>query len=343
LKCLAKNSSQRYASARELAEDLERFLRGQPIRARPPSLCYRSGKFIKRNKMLAGAGLTVMAVLTAGIITTSIAAVREAHQRDLAEISAQHAESARKDALLDAYQARLATALAALGDHNVGEAADQLNAVPEAQRGWEWHYAAGRLDDSAFAFDCFSSLLTPCMGGARIAAVTRKGIHLWDAHTGQTLADFACATPTNIVGLDGGPGSSLLVSYKEGPTILLSETGQVQQRFVMPSASRTHALAWDRAGRRLALAGARHDSARNDLSLFELSTGQLMKRCADAKGEMRSLAFSPDGRLVAGGGDNRSVQIWDTDSGKSVRVLRGHSGYVYTVVFSPDGRRILTG
>ncbi|MEM7202192.1 MAG: protein kinase [Planctomycetota bacterium] len=58
LKCLAKERSRRYASARELADDLTRWLDGEPVQARPPSLTYRLSKFVRRRKayfIVAGA------------------------------------------------------------------------------------------------------------------------------------------------------------------------------------------------------------------------------------------------------------------------------------------------
>src|SRR5262249_31186489 len=64
LKCLAKEAEQRYPSARALAEDLGRWLSGQPIQARPVTTAERTWKWVKRNPVLA----TVTAALLLSLI-----------------------------------------------------------------------------------------------------------------------------------------------------------------------------------------------------------------------------------------------------------------------------------
>jgi hypothetical protein len=55
--------------------------------------------------------------------------------------------------------------------------------------------------------------------------------------------------------------------------------------------------------------------------------------------EVNAVAFSPDGRLLATGGDDETVRLWDPATGRSVGVpLTGHTGRVIAVAFAPDGR-----
>jgi hypothetical protein len=63
------------------------------------------------------------------------------------------------------------------------------------------------------------------------------------------------------------------------------------------------------------------------------------------KGDRRahSVAFSPDGRLVACGDNFGFVRIWDVFAQREVAAWKGHQGQVYTVAFSPDNRTLASG
>src|SRR5260370_41585862 len=51
-----------------------------------------------------------------------------------------------------------------------------------------------------------------------------------------------------------------------------------------------------------------------------------------------SLAFSPDGKVLASGGYGNRIRLWDPDTGKEVRILEGHTNYVNCIAFSAAGK-----
>ena len=70
LRALAKDPARRYRGAGNLADDLRRYLDNRPVRARPDTFGYRSGKFLRRNKTATAAALLVALALIGGSITT---------------------------------------------------------------------------------------------------------------------------------------------------------------------------------------------------------------------------------------------------------------------------------
>jgi tetratricopeptide (TPR) repeat protein len=95
-KALEKEKAQRYASAAELAADLQRYLRDEPITARPPSATYQLQKFARRHRGLVAGVAAVFVVLIAGIVVS----VWEATRALRAEATAQAVNNFLRNDLL---------------------------------------------------------------------------------------------------------------------------------------------------------------------------------------------------------------------------------------------------
>ena len=70
LKALRKDPARRYVSAEQFAEDIRRYLDGMPVMARPDTILYRTGKFVRRHKTPVAAAVLVFATLVGGIVLT---------------------------------------------------------------------------------------------------------------------------------------------------------------------------------------------------------------------------------------------------------------------------------
>lgn len=92
---LEKDKSRRYASAGLLAEDIRRYLRDEPIIARPATTTYQLRKFVQRNRLLVGAVTSVIVVLFVAVIAVSTALVRAIDAEHKATLSLDQAIDAR--------------------------------------------------------------------------------------------------------------------------------------------------------------------------------------------------------------------------------------------------------
>jgi non-specific serine/threonine protein kinase/serine/threonine-protein kinase len=83
-RAIADDRDQRYATVADLAADLNRYLNDQPVEARPPSVGYRAGKFVRRHRVTVFAAALVLVALVLGIVGTSVGMLRAAREAEAA-------------------------------------------------------------------------------------------------------------------------------------------------------------------------------------------------------------------------------------------------------------------
>jgi eukaryotic-like serine/threonine-protein kinase len=111
MKALAKDRAQRYATANGLAMDVQRYLAGEPIVARPPSTIYRVQKLMRLNKLAFAAGTAIAAMLVLGLAASlwqAARANREARRAVAAEQQARDDVLKLRNEALDALRLTVA-------------------------------------------------------------------------------------------------------------------------------------------------------------------------------------------------------------------------------------------
>src|SRR5690606_30283165 len=126
LKCLAREPARRYATARELAEDLGRFLDGRPVRARPLGAARRIARWARREPRVALAAAAAILSVLAGLAATTV-------QWRRAEAQSMRAEQTAARVRESLWQNRSDDSNRLLGEGRLAEALPNLLRTLEEQ------------------------------------------------------------------------------------------------------------------------------------------------------------------------------------------------------------------
>ncbi|MEM7245462.1 MAG: protein kinase [Acidobacteriota bacterium] len=131
-KALETEVGRRYQSMADFGDDIRRFLRDEPIHARPPTIRHRARMLARRHRYLLRGAIAVLAVglVASGWVLNSV----------------RHERASRVAATLRAYEASLQAAQTALRDRDSALALQRLDEAPVVHRGWEWEHLRSRTD-----------------------------------------------------------------------------------------------------------------------------------------------------------------------------------------------------
>ncbi len=354
LKCLQKEPGRRYATARELAEELGRYLAGEPIQARPLGWAGRTWSWCRRRPAqasLAGALVAAVVVGLAGVLwqwgRARATAAREVAERERAERLVYRLQIQTAEGLFD--HGNAAAGLAVLADRLRQDPADRPVAewvlAELAYRNWPVpaieplahsepvHYAEfspdGRriltaaLDNTARLWDAATGrLIGRAMEHDRRAVLPREdflgGQKCLQAHFSPDGSRIVTASVDNTARIwDGHTGEPLTPSLRHPDWVTCAQ--------------------FSLDGRWVAT-GCRDGGVR----LWNVQTGEPTGTVLRHDKYVNFLTFAPDGRRLLTGSEDMTAQVWEPLAGRSVGQRLQHAGWVRAGQFSPDGERLAT-
>jgi WD40 repeat protein/predicted Ser/Thr protein kinase len=339
LKCLEKDPRRRYATAQEFVDELARFLRHEPIQARPANAVEKLWRWCRRKPALASA----FALLFIVAIGSPIAVYRINQERKLAQ---RHAADSRE---------RLLRQALANGNRLVDEK-NYFSALP-------WFAEAADLSPSSSDKETIHIL--------RIASVIREApklLHMWFHDKYANSAEFSKDGQYLVTASDDGTVCVWDVNTGEPLSPSQRHATSVNRASFSPDGSRVLSAGLDNAriwnartgkgevylahsnlmdgifspdGRLVATA-----DSRGIVKLWESSTGHafgpsLLHPKRPSSAEPRHLAFSPNGEKLLTACFGPEVCVWDVATGSLILSLT-EIPHVRSAAFSPDGTRIAT-
>jgi serine/threonine protein kinase/WD40 repeat protein len=378
LKCLEREPARRYPTAADLADELGRFLRGEPIRARPVGLLEKAWRWSKRNPITSCLGVGVAVLLVAFVAYSLISSSR-------IRLEARHARLAEQESRSELWQSYLTQARALRLSGQAGQRFDSLDAIrratairpslelrneaiaalalPDVRLTNTWAYIESPVTYSStlerFAVRQADGQISVRQSSngveiARLPALPQFARWLNGFSADQRLLAVNCyddanyvwdlATRKPIVGPLSGTGCALM---PDGSEFVVAGSDAIIRFYAVSNSALLRSVALFEPLNVLLLQPDSHlmGGFQRDGSpvfhLLELPGGR--ERFAWTNpAPVAAAALSQDGESLAVGCYDMRVYVWNTRTGASRAVLEGHEHQVVGVGFNHAGTLLAT-
>ena len=337
MKALEKDRDRRYDSASAFADDVQRHLGGQPVLARRPTVRYRLGKSLRRNRRAVIAISLLLLAVVIGTIGTAKGLRRAAIARQAEAEQRSRAEDESRRAVAEADRAAAADRRKFMGEY-----VDDLRTLPalwsqgatDLVRSRLQRYVTAKPADDARGFEWF----------------------YWDRQTHAAVATLKAGSPATSIALS--PDAHIVWFADKAGRVMAWDVLAGKQT-TLAEAAGAYQVTADAAGTRLAVLRMTRRSDGQPMSdLVVIDTaGHQQATIPTRIGPFSCAAFSPDGTRIVTGDLFGDVSLWDAANGESIlsltdnqhsrrgvqnpmACLDGHTGRLSGVAFSPDGKNV---
>ncbi len=158
----------------------------------------------------------------------------------------------------------------------------------------------------------------------------KSGNLIWDIKATSLKPDSPLRSPDGSLLVSGTRDVSYEIRDARSGTVLwtIKAHGTSDERVTSPD------------GSVIAERGSYGDAC---VKLFDGKTNQLIRRLEGHPGIVYSLAFSPDGKIIASGSSDQTIKFWDAKTGTLVKALFGHTRKITLLAFSADAKTLVSG